>query len=860
MIARLKSPSQDDGLVSAEEGARSEKLRRFQPTFSLVYWMIVLLVLVYAFSPLTRATDRPLLIGLSLVAATINLVFLHFLPHRFWNSFGVISMVVVTSGFTLVLIDSTGPLMSPFFAILLFIVLAASLVLSPLLAVVLVLAISLAFLGLVAFQGDLTPSSYLPAAVQLASLWVMVYVGGFLSQELSLTGADAGYGEHEQRIQNALQGTRDVFAGPTHSVKNALNETLERVTFALRVPAAGVFLIDEKKKGLILTSHSGLPSDLAELVAVQRLSEPGAGLASRAALQRKPVVVDDLITDPLVEEFREVILLSGWRSTACLPMISRGKIMGVLQLFADEMGFFTSARLAALTSLTTELGLSLENVALAEEDRRRRAELAALHGAAKTMSTSQTLKEAVQSAVDAIERLGFPRGKVLLLDEGRRELVLQPCSWVPPEQAASRVPLGKGLVGQAAQSGEVVKTREGTEPGSSDFDPTAQRSEIVVPLKVKGNLIGVLDIEHEHAEAFGEKDVRILTSFANQAAIAIDNARLYEAEKTRTEHLAAWRDYSARIQTAQSEAEVMAALLHYLDRLVAPSQSVVYRPIPEDRVLEVTQHVGLPGRCGDSTQIDAASCIAYRTGKAFRFDGASELPCPVKSDKEGGKSYLCLPMVVGGSAIGVMHLDSSQQPYWGVERTELARGFVDYAAPILQNVRYLRQLQQRAIQDELTGLYNRRFLEGHLHKQLAMASRYAQPLAVLMLDIDLFKTVNDRFGHDAGDRVLRSFSVSLAQTIRASDVVARWGGEEFVVVLPSTVGHAAKALAEKIRKSIEKLSFDEQVPGLEGITVSIGTAAYPDDGTTEDLLLKSADLALYRAKQGGRNRVEAAAV
>ena len=462
------------------------------------------------------------------------------------------------------------------------------------------------------------------------------------------------------------------------------------------------------------------------------------------------------------------------------------------------------------------------------------------------MSTTQTLKEAVQSALDAIEQLGFSRAKVFLLDDRRRELILQPSTWVPPEEVGMRVLLGQGAIGRAAQSGEVVKIEDGL--GYDTVPSPPVRSQLVVPLKVKGDLIGVLNIEHERANAFGEKDVGILISFANQAAIAIDNGRLYEAEKTRTGHLAAWRDYSARIQTAQSEPEVLAALLHYLDRLVGPNQSVVYRPIPQDKTLEVTQHVGLPGRCGGSARIEAASCIAYRTGKTFRYDGADELPCPVKSTTEGGNCYLCLPMVVGGSTIGVIHLDSLHEPYWGDARTDLARGFVDYAAPILQNVRYFRQFQQRAIQDELTGLYNRRFLEGHLHKQLAMASRYAQPLAVLMLDIDLFKTINDRFGHDAGDLMLRSFSSSLSQTIRASDVVARWGGEEFVVVLPSTIGHAAKALAEKIRKSIEQLSFEEQVPGLSGITVSIGTAAYPDDGTTEEILLKSADLALYRAK------------
>ena len=853
MIPRLRSRPENDRAPVGN--SRFEKLGRFKSAFSLVYWMVVLLVLAYAFSPLARAADRPLLVGMALLAATLNLVFLHFLPQRLWNSLGVMVMISVTSAFTLALVQRTGPLDSPFFGIILLIALAASLVLSRIAAVGLVAAISLAFLGMVAIQTDLSTASYLLAGVQLASLWVMTYVGGFLSQELSLTDSDLGHWELEQRIRDALQGAREVFAGSIHDLKNALDEVLERVTFALRVPAAGVFLLDEDEKGLILTSHSGLPSDLSELVAVQRLSEPGAGLASRAALQRKPFVLDDLITDPFVEEFREAILLSGWRSTACLPMVSRGKVVGVLQLFADEMGFFTDARLATLASLTTELALSIENVSLAEEGRRRRTELAALHGAAKTMSTTQTLKEAVQSALDAIEQLGFPRAKVFLLDDRRRELILQPSAWAPPEEVGMRVLLGEGAIGQAAQSGEVVRTE-----GGLGHDTPAVGSQLTVPLKVKGNLIGVLNIEHERANAFGEKDVGILISFANQAAIAIDNGRLYEAEKTRTEHLAAWRDYSARIQTAQSEPEVLAALLHYLDRLVGPNQSVMYRPIPEDKTLEVTQHVGLPGRCGGSSRIEAASCIAYRTGKTFRYDGADELPCPVKSTTEGGNCYLCLPMVVGGSTIGVIHLDSLHEPYWGDARTDLARGFVDYAAPILQNVRYFRQLQQRAIQDELTGLYNRRFLEGHLHKQLAMASRYAQPLAVLMLDIDLFKTINDRFGHDAGDLVLRSFSLSLSQTIRASNVVARWGGEEFVVVLPSTIGHAAKALAEKIRKSIEQLSFEEQVPGLSGITVSIGTAAYPDDGTTEEILLKSADLALYRAKQRGRNRVEAAAV
>ena len=198
MIPRLRSRPENDRAPAGN--SRFEKLGRFKSAFSLVYWMVVLLVLAYAFSPLARAADRPLLVGMALLAATLNLVFLHFLPQRLWNSLGVMVMISVTSAFTLALVQRTGPLDSPVFGIILLIALAASLVLSRIASVGLVAAISLAFLGLVAMQTDLSTTSYLLAGVQLASLWVMTYVGGFLSQELSLTDSDLGHWELEQQI------------------------------------------------------------------------------------------------------------------------------------------------------------------------------------------------------------------------------------------------------------------------------------------------------------------------------------------------------------------------------------------------------------------------------------------------------------------------------------------------------------------------------------------------------------------------------------------------------------------------------------------------------------------------------------
>ena len=288
MIQRFKSWFQGSSEVSAEGGTRTEKLRRFQTTFSLVYWLVTLLVLAYAFS-LARIGDRPLLIGLALIAATINFLFLHFRPLRFSFSHGALTMVVVTSVFALLLVYWTGPLDSPFFAAILLLVLTASLVLSRVAAVAVVSAISLAFLGMVAVTSQLgTPSSLLIAGVQLATLWLMAYVGGFLSQELTLRDGELTQWELEQRVRDASQGARDVFAGTINDLKNALDEVLERVTFALRIPAAGIFLLDEEKRGLILTSYTGLPSDLAELVAVQRLAGPGAGLGVEQPCNESP--------------------------------------------------------------------------------------------------------------------------------------------------------------------------------------------------------------------------------------------------------------------------------------------------------------------------------------------------------------------------------------------------------------------------------------------------------------------------------------------------------------------------------------------------------------------------------------------
>jgi len=163
-----------------------------------------------------------------------------------------------------------------------------------------------------------------------------------------------------------------------------------------------------------------------------------------------------------------------------------------------------------------------------------------------------------------------------------------------------------------------------------------------------------------------------------------------------------------------------------------------------------------------------------------------------------------------------------------------------------------------AITDQLTGLHNRRYMARHLDNLLAQSRKSGKPLAYVMMDIDFFKLVNDTHGHDIGDEVLREFSRRISANIRGIDLACRFGGEEFVVVMPDTDVAYAYSVAERLRKSIETTPIEiSRAPGKLSITISIGIAAAISESDSAEDLLHRADQALYRAKKTGRNRVVA---
>ena len=166
-----------------------------------------------------------------------------------------------------------------------------------------------------------------------------------------------------------------------------------------------------------------------------------------------------------------------------------------------------------------------------------------------------------------------------------------------------------------------------------------------------------------------------------------------------------------------------------------------------------------------------------------------------------------------------------------------------------------QRLEQLASVDQLTGLYNRRMYHSILAAEIARAQRYDHPLSILMLDIDHFKHVNDNYGHVTGDRILERLGRLLTDSVRGENIVCRYGGEEFTIIVPELGAEAASEMAERLREIVEQTNFDSAEDRKFKITISIGVAAFPDSGYTVEQLTRAADIALYAAKESGRNRV-----
>ncbi|MES1982923.1 MAG: diguanylate cyclase [Pseudomonadota bacterium] len=315
------------------------------------------------------------------------------------------------------------------------------------------------------------------------------------------------------------------------------------------------------------------------------------------------------------------------------------------------------------------------------------------------------------------------------------------------------------------------------------------------------------------------------------------------------------------LQSPVSIDEAYELIGNHCNQLFPDTAGVLYIFRNSADLLEKKMQWGIPDAERDA--IEPHDCWGLRRGQPHRVNRPEDLLCPHYKNSEAAEriSHLCLPLMSQGEVLGLIYIetchvkDDITAGRFTAKMDLLAISVSEQVALALSNIRLRELLKLQSIVDPLTGLFNRRYMEETLTREIARTVRKSLTLSVVVMDIDHFKNVNDTFGHDAGDAVLRSLAHLIKTIVRDTDIVCRFGGEELLIILPECTKQDASACAEKLRNEIRTLDVRLGSMQIGRVTVSQGIATCPEDGKYMETLVKAADAAMYHAKRTGRDRV-----
>ncbi len=325
----------------------------------------------------------------------------------------------------------------------------------------------------------------------------------------------------------------------------------------------------------------------------------------------------------------------------------------------------------------------------------------------------------------------------------------------------------------------------------------------------------------------------------------------------RLEQMAKLTFFSHDLQGTLDKQEVFEQLAYVFSKQFGLSQFVLFEVDEEsNRIIIALDYAQDEPLCKKNVLLATEICRAYRVAEDV-VSFYNPMLCPYFNCETGSYVRCCLPMVMGGQ-VGAVFSFVAPKRTWETLRSQqlpVLRKYLDASAPVLSSLRLLRLSKEQSLRDPLTHCHNRRFLDEFLSKYEPLSEREGKKAGFLMADLDYFKQVNDAYGHEAGDAVLQQIVTTINENIRRSDLLIRYGGEEFLILLQDIQNGMAEQVAEKIRAAVEQQEFE--LPGGSKIkkTISLGVSEYPEDGNTLYKAIKFSDVALYEAKNNGRNKV-----
>lgn len=489
--------------------------------------------------------------------------------------------------------------------------------------------------------------------------------------------------------------------------------------------------------------------------------------------------------------------------------------------------------------------------------------LAELYESSRAIGLRDCIDDLLDEVLDQTQRLiGAEHAALMLYDEDSDRLVtacLRGYGARAGELHRRTLALGEGLSGWAAWERRAVRV------GDVSSDPryleglAKARSNLAVPLVVGNRLAGVLNVESERTDAFSAEHERLLTVLGAQAALAIVACWVQRDLRTRIDQMEAVNRISRLAGEGGAIGATLNSMLEIAQEIVPRAQCAILLLDPEKQVLKVAagqgyQAVaryleipvgrGVTGRCVETGETQVVMDLSTEGDELDYIQG---IP--------GAISEVAVPLLADGRIIGVFNAESVERAAFGEHEVQTLELVARQVASVVRSAQLLEETRRLAVTDPLTGLHNRRHFTRQLDENVRRSARYGERLALVLLDVDFFKTVNDRFGHHVGDRALQLLAGTLAEAVRETDQTARIGGEEFALLLLRCDRQLALSISERVRSQIRELVIEE-LPDVDmDLSASVGVAFFPDDGADPKTLMRVADDALYRAKRRGRDQV-----
>ena len=623
-----------------------------------------------------------------------------------------------------------------------------------------------------------------------------------------------------------------------------------------------VFFVSQQWRGTVPSVQKGFSAEFLDKLYKTQAGDYIAELAYR----RGGVVTFRNLRDleePLpalsggrFEACKQALLAEGITDLMAVSLQTREHNFGVLLFPHAERRMFGSSNLRLLIGLTLQIALTLENYVVMHEAQRRTKEYELLTEIGQAISSHLDQDEVLRTVQVELGQI-FDTSTFYIAfqeeDEIYFELEIEGGTVLPKRSRK----VGNGFTEHIIRTGEPLLIESDLEQvrsklGIEFVPPRPARSFCAVPIFLGGRPAGAMAaISSDRELQFQARDLEVMQTVAGQLGVAVENARLFTEEQRRARHLAFLNSISKMAISSEDAEQMMANIVREIQK------NFRYDHIGIGIMDYATKDIEIKAEAGTTSKtlgrrIAVGSGVlgkVARTGVSALVQNAG--PGQLAGVLPESRAVLCLPISYGETLLGVLNVESRDESAFAPQDVLILNTLADLLATALHNSFVFQKLQQQSITDGLTGIKTRRFFYEALSSEWRRASRSGRAFSVVLVDLDKFKEVNDSLGHLEGDLVLARVGRLLEQKCRQSNVVARYGGDEFIILMPETGIEQAQVLAERLRLWLATDPMLEE----HHITGSFGVASFPVHGFSMEELIRVADAGMYAAKRAGGNQV-----